>query len=199
MNLTLGTDSNARKKIPLWSGCIAYFVAALAGVARHSMRGNDKHNPGQPLHHARGKSMDHADCIERHLADIGDIEAVLKRIKKWEPESYAKTVNTLLEEADALSWRSLALSQQLYETYGGAPLAPNAVLPEDPNAGWDIGSDFPQPNTVSRFSSTKVWTPAAPGRYADGPCINCGEKWGKHAAGNPSGCPNPDFVELNRE
>lgn len=150
MNLTLGTDSNARKKIPMFSGLKAYFAAALAGVARHSMRGNDKHNPGQPLHHARGKSMDHEDCIERHVTDIGDIEALLKRQQAWKPESRDEAVRTLLEEADALCWRSLALSQRLYETYGGAPLAINAVLPEDPNAGWDIGSDFPQPLVLNR-------------------------------------------------
>ena len=29
--------------------------------------------PGQPMHRAR-KSMDHADCIIRHLADAGTID-----------------------------------------------------------------------------------------------------------------------------
>jgi hypothetical protein len=135
MKLTLTTNSAARKDIPMFSGLKAYFGAALAGVARHSKRGNDKHNPGEPLHHARGKSTDHEDCIERHLLDIADMEAALKRgdipIDKGDDSARATIVKALLEEADALSWRSLALSQRLYEQYGNAPLAPAAVLPRD--------------------------------------------------------------------
>jgi hypothetical protein len=133
MKLTLSTDSAARKDIPVYSGFVQYFPAAIAGAARHSKRGNDKHNPGQPLHHARGKSTDHEDCIERHLMDISDIEAALKRadiyIDKGDDSARAVIILTLLEEADALVWRAAALSQRLYETYGNAPLAPAAVLP----------------------------------------------------------------------
>lgn len=130
MNLTLGTDSAARKDIPVYGGFLQYFPAAIAGAARHSKRGNDKHNPGEPLHHARGKSMDHEECISRHLLDISDLEAAIKRdeplIVRLHP-----AVKTLLEEADALVWRSAALSQRIYEMYGGAPLAPGAVLPKE--------------------------------------------------------------------
>lgn len=45
MKLTLPADSNARKEIPLFSGCIKYFPAALAGVAALSKKGNDKTQP----------------------------------------------------------------------------------------------------------------------------------------------------------
>lgn len=131
--LTLPTDSDVRKRIPIRSGCIDYFPAALAGVAAHSIMGNDKHNPGQELHHARGKSMDHADCIDRHLTDIADFEAMLAR--KVTRELCADSddiIANLLAEANALSWRSLALAQELHEKYGGAPLAPRARLPEPP-------------------------------------------------------------------
>jgi hypothetical protein len=120
--LTLGTDSDDRKNIPLQSGCYAYFAAALTGVARHSKMGNDKHNPGQPLHHSRGKSADHADCIARHLMDIADMQA--RKVVHTTEETAA-----LLTEANALAWRALALSQELHEKYGGAPLAPGARLP----------------------------------------------------------------------
>jgi hypothetical protein len=125
MNLTLGTDSAARKDTPVYSGFLAYFPAAIAGAARHSKRGNDKHNPGEQLHHARGKSTDHDDCVARHLMDIGDMEAFLKRHLSG-ADIIGPTVKALLEEADALVWRAAALSQRLYETYGGAPLAPGA-------------------------------------------------------------------------
>lgn len=126
MKLTLGTSSEDRKNTPLHSGCYAYFPAALAGVARHSKRGNDKHNPGEPLHHARGKSMDHADCIARHLADITDILAYVERDKFAVKGMFE---NALLNEANALAWRALALSQSLHERFGEAPLAPAASEP----------------------------------------------------------------------
>lgn len=124
--MTLPTDSEMRKQIPMFSGVLAYFAAALAGVAKISKKGNDKHNPGQPLHHARGKSSDHADCIVRHLTDVADIEAFIKRA---DPKCCPELIDALLDEANQLSWRSLALSQELHEKYGRAPLAPGARLP----------------------------------------------------------------------
>ena len=134
MNLTLPTDSAERKEYPMFEGCLAYFPAALAGVSKHSKMGNDKHNPGELLHHARGKSMDHKDCIVRHLVDIGDIEARILRRAEADP----KVVATLLDEANALAWRALALSQELHEGYSNAPLAPNARRPEKNLDPWDL-------------------------------------------------------------
>lgn len=125
--LTLPTDSAERKEVPLFSGCLAYFPAALAGVARHSKMGNDKHNPGEPMHHARGKSMDHEDCILRHLMDLSDLRAQYDRMGDVVPTSL---VEAILAEANALAWRALALSQELHEKHGGAPLAPGARLPD---------------------------------------------------------------------
>lgn len=60
-------DSAGRKQFPLFSGLLAYFPDALADVARISYIGNDKHNPGEPLHWSRPKSNDHMDCAARHL------------------------------------------------------------------------------------------------------------------------------------
>jgi hypothetical protein len=125
MDRTLPNDSEERKRVPLFSGLLTYFPAALAGVARWSKIGNDKHNPGQPLHHARGKSSDHADCILRHLTDIADLEARITR--DGHSDAIALQV---LDELDALTWRALALSQETRERLCGAPLAPAARLPE---------------------------------------------------------------------
>lgn len=126
MNTTLPTDSEERKRVPLVSGCLDYFPAALAGVARISYAGNQKHNPGQPLHHARGKSTDHADCVLRHLVDLQGLLA------QRAPCGLATfNVADVLAEASALAWRALALSQELHERFG-APLAPGARLPEAP-------------------------------------------------------------------
>ena len=70
----LTTDSAARKDVPICTGVLDYFPDALADVARLSKIGNDKHNPGEPLHWARGKSTDQADCIIRHMVDRGTID-----------------------------------------------------------------------------------------------------------------------------
>lgn len=112
-SLTLPTDSQVRKDYPLLRGVLRYFPAALAGVARISKLGNDKHNPGQELHHARGKSMDHGDCVVRHLMDVQDLLA-----SQAPPEK-------VLDEVDQFAWRALALSQELHEKFG-APMAPGA-------------------------------------------------------------------------
>jgi len=115
--MTLPTDSAERKNYPLLSGCLKYFPAALAGVAFISKLGNDKHNPGQPMHHARGKSADHGDCILRHLTDTEDLLAAMSRGEA--------TPQQVLTEASQLAWRALAYAQDLHEQFG-APLAPGA-------------------------------------------------------------------------
>lgn len=67
----LPIDSKERKDTPVYSGVLSYFPLAIAEVAKLSKAGNDKHNPGQPLHWSKDKSNDHADCIARHLLEIG--------------------------------------------------------------------------------------------------------------------------------
>lgn len=57
------------------TGVLDYFPDAVAEVARCSKAGNDQHNPGQPLHWAREKSTDHADCLVRHLMERGTIDS----------------------------------------------------------------------------------------------------------------------------
>lgn len=137
MNYTLPTNSDERKEYPIYEGAVAYFPAALAGVAKHSKEGNDKHNPGEPMHHARGKSSDHKDCIVRHLIDLGDLLAYFER----HAPDHSGIEEFILAEADALAWRALALSQELHEDFD-APLAPNARLPamaktpSDPPRDW---------------------------------------------------------------
>ena len=110
---TLPTDSDARKNVPLHRGLFRYFPAALAEVAKISQHGNDKHNPGEDMHHARGKSMDHKDCILRHLMDS--------------EEGDGRDENGILEDA-YLAWRALANLQERLEAEG-APIAPGARFP----------------------------------------------------------------------
>lgn len=67
--------SQERKGEPIYSGCLMYFPDALAAVSRVSVAGNNKHNPGEPLHWSRGKSTDQLDCVIRHTITPGVIDA----------------------------------------------------------------------------------------------------------------------------
>lgn len=95
-------SSQQRKDTPVFSGVMMYFPKAMFEIARHSKRGNDKHNPGQPLHWAKEKSKDQADCIARHLIDIGP---------NW--DSVDEETGSL--HAVALAWRALALLETVLE------------------------------------------------------------------------------------
>lgn len=114
---TLPKDSKLRKEFPLYEGLLKYFPSALAYVARVSKIGNDKHNAGEPLHHARGKSKDHADCILRHLLDL--------------TESYGKGVGRDeqgIPQVAYIAWRALALAQEWLEEHEHMPLASGAKV-----------------------------------------------------------------------
>lgn len=72
----LGTlDPKERKGIPLATGVIDYFPDALLAVAELSRIGNDQHNPGQPLHWARGKGGNNADELARHFVQRGTLDS----------------------------------------------------------------------------------------------------------------------------
>lgn len=74
-------SSEERKKYPVKTGFIDYFRDAIFRQARVSYEGNQKHNPGQPTHWARGKSMDHGDCCARHMLCDDDEEHLAN--KAW--------------------------------------------------------------------------------------------------------------------
>lgn len=140
---TLPTDSSERKRYPLFSGLMRYFPAALAGVANHSVSGNEKHiHPGRPynpdidvLRHDRTKSTDHEDCILRHLVDLADLrreydELCQSRCVDTQECAVPATGRAILDEANALAWRALALAQEMHERYGSADSAPAAYWPK---------------------------------------------------------------------
>lgn len=72
--------SAIRKASPVFSGVLNYFPDALMAVARVSKAGNDKHNPGQPLHWSREKSNDHLDCAARHMLTPYEIDPDSKEV-----------------------------------------------------------------------------------------------------------------------
>lgn len=90
---TLPTDPAERKKYPIATGVLDYFPDALVAVAHVSYRGNEQHNPGQPLHWARGKSMDQDDTLLRHMLERGKFDTDGQR------------------HSAKIAWRALAMLQ----------------------------------------------------------------------------------------
>jgi hypothetical protein len=70
-SMALPKTDAARKALPIFDGVLMYFPDAIAAVAAVSKAGNDQHNPGEPLHWARGKSMDQMNTAVRHMMDHG--------------------------------------------------------------------------------------------------------------------------------
>lgn len=91
--MTLPSEATERKEMPIARGVLGYFPDAVAEVAHVSFVGNQQHNPGQPMHWAKGKSTDHADCLVRHLIEAG-----------------TKDTDGLRHSAK-VAWRALALLQ----------------------------------------------------------------------------------------
>lgn len=110
--------SEERKRYPMTGGLGDYFPDALAAVAHISWQGNEKHNPGEELHWARGKSMDHADCVARHLQQRGTIEQIT-----------LNGVSHTVRHSAQLAWRALALLQEELEHEYGFELPRGAKAP----------------------------------------------------------------------
>lgn len=105
---TIPEDAPSRKRHPVASGVLDYFPDALVALANVSWHGNEHHNPGQPLHWARGKSGDHADALVRHFLQRGtrDTDGIRHSAK--------------------IAWRALAMLQEEIEaeqaqTFVGEP------------------------------------------------------------------------------
>ena len=58
-----------RKEYPVYTGVIKYFPKALMEVANCSFKGQEQHNPNEPLAWDRSKSGDELDAMMRHLLD----------------------------------------------------------------------------------------------------------------------------------
>src|SRR5688572_27832867 len=112
--MTLPTDYDARKAIPLLTGVIDYFTDALAEVARVSAAGNAQHNPeahaAGVLFWNREKSKDEANTLIRHLAERGGFDT-----------------DGVRHSAKA-AWRALALLQKEIEAATCCP-PPRGCVP----------------------------------------------------------------------
>lgn len=94
---TLPEDGAERKKFPVASGVLDYFPDALVAVSAVSYHGNQQHNPGQPLHWARGKSSDESDTMIRHFLQRGTFDT------------------DGIRHSAKMAWRALAILQKEIE------------------------------------------------------------------------------------
>ena len=101
----LPVDAEQRKQVPIASGVLDYFPDAIAAIAEVSYHGNQQHNPGQPLHWARGKSTDESDCIIRHFMERGQRDT------------------DGLRHSAKMAWRALAYLQKELEQELGLPIS----------------------------------------------------------------------------
>lgn len=133
---SLPSDDAQRALYPMADGCLDYFPNALAEVSRISYEGNQKHNPGQPMHWARGKSTDHRNKIIRHTVDS-------------RPDT-----EEAIEHAAQAAWRALANLQEKIERVRGVPMsgaslpAEVAVGPLTTDDGWQPKETAPKDGTV---------------------------------------------------
>lgn len=93
----LPEDAKGRKEHPVASGVLDYFPDALVAVSNVSWKGNEQHNPGEPLHWAREKSTDEADTMIRHFLQRGSLDT------------------DGIRHTAKMAWRALALLQKELE------------------------------------------------------------------------------------
>jgi hypothetical protein len=130
----LSTDKEERKGTPVATGVLDYFPLALMAVAHCSKVGNDQHNPGQPLHWAKEKSTDHADCIVRHLMERGTLDTDGVR------------------HSAKVAWRALALLQTEIERDFSRPDIPSKTFVRDDIVRKRSGSEW-QGKIVGEYST----------------------------------------------
>lgn len=150
--MTLPTDSKARKHLPVATGVLDYFPDAIAAIAQISWDGNEKHNPGEPLHWAREKSADHPDCLIRHFLERGTLDDDGGR------------------HSAKVAWRALAILQLEIEAERAAEKADEPEwIPwtggKEPlvNPLWEVEVKFRYGGTSIRYAGYWDW-----GRWGDG-------------------------------
>jgi hypothetical protein len=108
------SDSQLRKMMPVGVVATEYFPLGDRGRAAVSWVGNEKHNPNEHLHWARGKSDDHLDALVRHLQDMAAPGA-----DGWDTVVLPDGRVYQVRHASAASWRASAIAQLDAESVNG--------------------------------------------------------------------------------
>lgn len=106
---------DARKAIPLFDFLTKYFPLALVEVTKIAVAGNEQHNPGEPLHWARGKSMDQLNTAMRHIFDHG-----MGNVYDTEPPEVETKIGGPTMHLAKAAWRLLAEIQLICEARDAA-------------------------------------------------------------------------------
>lgn len=134
--MSLPTDAQERKQIPMFFGLFRYFPHALAAVAQLSWVGDRQHNPGkapgEPPHWAKEKSTDELDAQLRHVLDAAINE------EHRDPDGILALVKN--------AWRALANLERMHDRgvdiFWAAPGATaDAAQVEPAPAKTDIAQD----------------------------------------------------------
>lgn len=120
---TLPNEPQARKEHPVASGVLDYFPDAIVAISNISFKGNQQHNPGQPLFWNRGKSSDEADTMMRHFLQRGtlDVDGVRHSAK--------------------MAWRALALLQKEIEEKMKKPTTSKEEVGLEPGGKVDVSDE----------------------------------------------------------
>lgn len=114
--MTLPTDRDARKAMPIYRGVLKYFPDALAEVAAVSLIGNAQHHADKPIHWDKSKSSDEGDALIRHLLEAGTRDTDGAR------------------HSAKVAWRALALLQREIDAEQALPIMTEAQKNEAFNA-----------------------------------------------------------------
>jgi hypothetical protein len=136
--MTLPTDYDARKQLPIVTGVLDYFTDAIAEIAKVSAAGNAQHNPeahaAGVLFWNRGKSQDEANTCMRHLAERGGFDT-----------------DGVRHSAKA-AWRAMALLQKELEAAHGYPPPRGCIPPEERGAATTPTPAPAAPESAGRVS-----------------------------------------------
>lgn len=105
---TFRDTAEGRKAAPVASGVLDYFPDAIVALAEVSFKGNEQHNPGQPLYWNRSKSGDESDALVRHFLQRGT------------------TDTDGIRHSAKVAWRALALLQKEIEKGKGTDGLPSS-------------------------------------------------------------------------
>lgn len=94
-----------RKKRKVFTGLLKYFPDACLEVGYVSYVANEQHNPGQPMHWAKEKSIGTGDELVRHLMEAGTLDS------------------DGLRHTAKVAWRALELLQREIESERDAHLS----------------------------------------------------------------------------
>lgn len=118
-NSCLPYESKERKRAALYRGVLRYFPSAIVLVAEASVAGQKHLDDKGDLAHDRTKSVDHGDCILRHMINMDEGDGIDENG---------------VPHVAYVAWRALALAQEWAEK-NGWPTAPAAIGGVEPLPG----------------------------------------------------------------